>query len=358
MTSKIPTSMRAIALTKFCNPAEYNLGTLPVPKITRPDELLIRVRAASVNPVDVKLASSIGKMMGGGNFPSKLGYDLAGEVVDVGTEVSTFKKGDEVYSRVGTEHKGTLAEYCLSSVSTTALKPPSLSFAEAAAIPLAAQTALQALDVGEERVKGGLKDKVIYVPAGLSGTGSFAVQLAKNVFGAKSVITSLSPGKIKLIGELMGEGTPDVIVDYTKQKAVDVTAKQSVDFMFDTVGETVKALGVMRKGGAIVSVSMGPNGTDFKKKNPTLPTYIVYILNVVDWVLKTYTGWFGVNYTALVMVGKAKDLERLSSWVEQGKVKPIVGSVVKLSDLEGVRKGCQQCLDGKGGVGKFVVEID
>ncbi|KAN0122284.1 GroES-like protein [Hyaloscypha variabilis] len=358
MTSEIPTTMRAIALTKFCNPAEYNLGTLPVPKITRPDELLIRVRAASVNPVDVKLASSIGKMMGGANFPSKLGYDLAGEVVDVGTDVSTFKKGDEVYSRVGTEHKGTLAEYCLSSVSTTALKPASLSFAEAAAIPLAAQTALQALDVGEEQVKGGLKGKVVYVPAGLSGTGSFGVQLAKNVFGAKSVVTSLSPGKIKLIGELMGEGTPDVIVDYTKQKTVDVTGKGSVDFMFDTVGETVKSLGVIRKGGAIVSVSMGPNGTDFKKKNPTLPTYIAYILNVVDWLLRTYTGWYGVSYKALVLVGNAKDLERLSGWVQEGKVKPIVGSVVKLSDLEGVRKGCQQCLEGKGGVGKFVVEID
>jgi len=298
------------------------------------------------------------QMLTGRSFPSKLGYDLAGEVVEVGTEVSSFKKGDEVYSRVATEHKGTLAEYCLSSVSTTALKPGSLTFAEAAAIPLAAQTALQALDIGEERVKGGLKDKVVYIPAGLSGTGSFAVQMAKNVFGAKSVITSLSPGKIKLIGGLMGEGTPDVIVDYTKQKTVDVTGKRSVDFMFDTVGETIKSLGLMRKGGAIVSVSMGPNGTDFKKKNPTLPAYIAYILNVVDWALRTYTWFFGVNYKALVLVGNAKDLERLGGWVEEGKLKPIVGSVVKLSDLEGVRKGCQQCLEGKGGVGKFVVEID
>jgi len=291
-------------------------------------------------------------------FPAKLGYDLAGEVVEIGSSVSTFKKGDEVYSRVGAENKGTLAEYCLSTVSTTALKPSSLSFAEAAAIPLAAQTALQALDVGEERISGGLKGKVVYVPAGLSGTGSFAVQLAKNVFGAKSVVTSLSPGKVKLIGELMGEGTPDVIVDYTKQKTVDVTGKREVDFMFDTVGETVKGLGAVRKGGVIVSVSMGPNGTDFKKKNPALPSYIAWILNVVDWVLRTYTGWYGVEYKALVLVGNAKDLERLRGWVEEGKVKPIVGSVVKLSDMEGVRKGCQQIMDGKGGVGKFVVEID
>ena len=144
-------------------------------------------------------------------------------------------------------------------------------------------------------MEGGLEGKVVYVPAGLSGTGSFAVQLAKNVFGAKSVVTSLSPGKFKLIGELMGKGTPDVVVDYTKQKAVDVTGKGEVDFMFDTVGETIQGLKVVKKGGVIVSISLGPNGTDFKKKNPSLPTYIAYILNVVDWVLRTYAGWFGVQ---------------------------------------------------------------
>jgi NADPH:quinone reductase-like Zn-dependent oxidoreductase len=75
-------------------------------------------------------------------------------------------------------------------------------------------------------------------------------------------------------------------------------------------------------------------------------------------VFRMYTGWWGVNYSYLVMQGNAKDLQRLKGWVEEGKVKPIVGSVVKLSDIEGVRKGCQQILDGKGGVGKFVVEID
>jgi NADPH:quinone reductase-like Zn-dependent oxidoreductase len=291
-------------------------------------------------------------------WPSKIGYDLAGEVVAVGSSVSTFKTGDEVYSRVSTENRGTLAEYCLSTVSTTALKPTSLTFAEAAATPLAAQTALQALDIGEERVEGGLRGKIVYVPAGLSGTGSFAVQLAKNVFGAKTVVTSLSPSKIRMVEELMGERGPDVIVNYQKEKTVDVTGKGRVDFMFDTVGETIKGLDVVKKGGCIVSISTAPHGTSFKKKNPGLPTYLEYILNVVDWVFRTYTGWWGVNYQYLVMQGNAKDLERLRGWVGEGKVKPVVGNVVKLSDIEGVRKGCQQILDGKGGVGKFVVEID
>jgi len=147
-------------------------------------------------------------------------------------------------------------------------------------------------------------------------------------------------------------------VNYQKEKTVDVMGKGKVDFMFDTVGETIKSLGVVKKGGCIVSISTAPHGTSFKKKNPRLPTYLEYIFNVVDWVFRTYTGWWGVNYQYLFLQENAKDLERLRGWVEEGKVKPVVGSVVKLSDIEGVRKGCQQILDGKGGVGKFVVEID
>lgn len=95
--------------------------------------------------------------------------------------MTTFKVGDEVYSRVRNSYRGTIAEYTLASIATVALKPRSLSFTEAAAMPLAAQTALQALDKGERTLEGGLKGKTVYIPAGLSGTGSFAAQLAKNV---------------------------------------------------------------------------------------------------------------------------------------------------------------------------------
>ncbi|SRR6266536_4661009 len=108
-------------------------------------------------------------------FPYKIGYDLAGTVVAVGSSVSHFQPGDEVYSRAPGAYRGSVAEYALSTQPTTALKPPALSFAEAASIPLAAQTALQALDKADKALDGGLKEKTVFVPAGLSGTGSFAV---------------------------------------------------------------------------------------------------------------------------------------------------------------------------------------
>lgn len=286
-----------------------------------------------------------------------MGYDLAGVIAAVGTGVSQFKPGDEVYSRIDERYRGSIAEYALSTVSETALKPASLSFAEAAAIPLASLTALQALDLAQSTLEGGLEGKTVFIPAGLSGTGNFAVQLAKNVFGAKT-ITTLSTGKIPMIKAAMGARGPDTIVDYTKENVVNSIGKKSVDFMFDTMGQTIPALGVMKKGGLIVSISTVPNGTDFAAKNKGMPKWLVVALNLFDWLLHMWTRVWGVKYTYLVMNGNSRDLERMRGWVEEGKVAPVVGSRAKLSDIEGMRTGCQQILEGKGGVGKFVIEID
>jgi NADPH:quinone reductase-like Zn-dependent oxidoreductase len=369
--------MRAVALSNYCKPSEYQVATLPTPHISKPDELLIRVRAASVNPVDVKMASGLGKLVGkatyssssypfihiadctaSNSFPYKLGYDLAGVVAAVGTSVSNFKPGDEVYSRIPQTCRGSIAEYAISTASTTAMKPKSLSFSEAASIPLAAQTALQALYRGEEETKGGLKGKTVFIPGGLSGTGSFGVQLAKNIFGAGKVITTLSTGKIPMIKKLLGEGTPDQIVDYTKDNVVNAIGKDSVDFMFDTVGSTLATLPVMKKGSWIISISTVPSGKLMQKMEPDAPFFLKVLLDIANWFYTTLTGWKGVNYSYLHLEGNTADLDKLAKWVDEGKVKPVVGIQVRLEDIEGVRKGCQQIYDGKGGVGKLVIDID
>lgn len=198
----------------------------------------------------------------------------------------------------------------------------------------------------------------MFVPAGLSGTGSFAVQLAKNVFGAGKVITTLSTRKIPKIKELLMEGTTDQIVDYTKEDVIQSIGKGSVDFMFDTMQNTLSTISVMQQGGQIVSISTVPSGDMMRDHNPDIVFYLRYILNFADWILRSWTSWKGVNYTYMFLDGTTEDLDRLSSFVEEGKLKPIVGHTVKLSDVEGVRKGCQQIFDGKGGIGKFVIEMD
>lgn len=291
-------------------------------------------------------------------FPYKIGYDLSGVVVAVGASVSKFKPGDEVYSRVVQKNRGTIAQYAISTESTTAKKPRSLSFNEAASIPLAAQTALQALQIGQEGLDGGLLGKTVFVPGGLSGTGSFAVQLAKNVFGAGKVITTLSTGKIPKIKELLGTSAPDHIVDYTKEDISKAVEGHSIDFMFDTVNSAVSSFPLMKKGSRIVSVSATPSGSAMKEKMLDMPFYVVFLLDIADWILTMRARWNGINYKYLSLTGNTRDLERLATWVDEGKIKPIVGTTVKLSDIEGVRKGCQQIYDGKGGIGKFVIEID
>lgn len=85
---------------------------------------------------------------------------------------------------------------------------------------------------------------------------------------------------------------------------------------------------------------------------------MVYMLNFLNFFINKWTSWKGVNYSYIFMSSKTKDLDRLAQWVEEGKVKPIIGRQAKLSDLESVRAGCQELYDGKGGVGKFVIDID
>jgi len=345
-------------LTGYAQPEGYELAALPTPSIKEPDEVLIKVHATSINPVDVKVASGMTKMMVTNTFPYKLGYDVSGTVLGVGSAVTSVKVGDEVYSRVDDAHRGVIAEYAVSTESTTTLKPASLDFAQAAAIPLAAMTALQSMDLAVAHFGSeGLKGKTVLIPAGLSGTGSIALQLAKNVFGAGKIITTLSTKKIDIAKKLFGDMPTIQYIDYTKENVLEVIGKGTVDYMFDIMGQMRALLPVMKRGGMIVSVTALPPGKTAKKFMPAMPVILVHVLNAMDWFYRWSASRYGVAYSWLGIVPKAKDLERLSQWVKEGKLMPVVGRTAKLSDIEEVRKGCQEVYDGKGGVGKFVIEI-
>lgn len=225
-------------------------------------------------------------------------------------------------------------------------------------MPLVALTALQAFDVAEKYLEGGLKGKTVYVPAGLSGTGSIAVQLAKNVFGAAKVITTLSPSKINKAEELLGKGVLDQVIDYTKDNPTAVIPKGSVDFIFDTMGAGLANLHLMKKGGIILSIATLPFGPDLKRKVPHMPAVLVWILNTIGAIIQFRARRYGVEFRPHFMEGSGKDLARLGEWVEQGKIRTVVGRVAKLEDLKGVRQGALEVFNAKGGTGKFVIEIE
>lgn len=294
-------------------------------------------------------------------FPFKIGYDVSGTVVDISPEALAshpdLKPGSEVFSRVPEDCRGTASEYALSKASATFPKPQSLSHSQAAAIPLATLTSLQALDRANETLEGGLKGKTVFIPGGLSGTGSVALQLAKNAFGAAKVITTVSTSKIPKVEELLGKGVVDQIIDYTKEDPAKVIPKGSVDFMFDTMAQTVAMLNVMKKGSMIVSVSGVPFGPDLRRRTSDLPMLVGWLLNAIGSITQFRAWRYGTTYSYLFMHPSASDLSRLSQWISEGKLKPVVGRIAKFDNLQELKDGCQEVYSGKGSVGKFVIEV-
>lgn len=196
------------------------------------------------------------------------------------------------------------------------------------------------------------------VAAALSGTGMFAVQLAKNVFGAERVVATASTGKVVRVPELFGEGVVDQIVDYTRDDPVKVIGHGQVDYFYDTAKATLSYLPVMRKGGIIESISTVPSGSTMKAlTGPGLPWYVFYPLNLVDWFYTWRVGRYGVKYEYFIMHPDGKDLAEIGQYIVNGKIRVVVGREADLNDIEAVRAGCQEVFDAKGGIGKFVIKV-
>lgn len=263
-----------------------------------------------------------------------------------------------MFSRVPEQCHGTVSEYALSTVSATCPIPRTLSHIEAASIPLASLTSLQALDRADAALDGGLKGKTVFIPGGLAGTSSMAIQLAKNIFGVGKVITTVSTAKVSKVEELLGRGVVDQIIDYTKEDPATVIPSGTIDFMFDTMEQSIACLKILKKGAVIVSVSGVPFGPDLRKRSPDLPIYVSCLLNFIGGITRFRTWWHGASYSYLFMQSSASDLARLSQWINEGMLRPVVGRVARLDNLQEVRDGCQEVYSGKGGIGKFVVEVN
>ncbi|GFP88039.1 2-methylene-fuRan-3-one reductase [Phtheirospermum japonicum] len=240
-----------------------------VPEI-KEDQVLIKVAAAALNPVDFK--RRFGKFKATDSpLPTVPGYDVAGVVVKVGSQVKGLKEGDEVYGDIsekaldGPKQFGSLAEYTAVEEKLLALKPKNLDFAQAASLPLAIETAYEGLE------KAGFSEgKSILVLGGAGGVGSLVIQLAKQVFGASKVAATSSTAKLEFIKSLGA----DLAIDYTKENFEDLPEK--FDVVYDTVA--VKAI---KEGGSVVVLTgavtppgfrfvVTSNGEFLKKLNPFL----------------------------------------------------------------------------------------
>ncbi|XP_074560453.1 2-methylene-furan-3-one reductase-like isoform X1 [Curcuma longa] len=212
-------------------------------------QVLVKVVAAALNPVDFKRRQGMFKSSDSA-LPTVPGYDVAGIVVKVGSQVKNLKEGDEVYGDINekalTNPKrfGSLAEYTAVEEKLLALKPQNLDFVQAAGLPLAIETAYEGL----ERA-GFSAGKSILVLGGAGGVGSLVIQLAKHVFGASRVAATSSTGKLELLKSL----GVDLAIDYTKENFEDLTEK--FDVVYDSVGQGDKALKAVKEGGRVVGIT-------------------------------------------------------------------------------------------------------
>src|SRR6478609_4941697 len=223
--------MKAVLCEQYGGPEVLQMADdLPMPRVG-PNGVLVQVRATSVNPVDWKLREGLLDAVRPVVFPVIWGCDLSGVVAEVGPSVTLFKPGDEVYGfkdgYVAKTYRGTYAEYVVAPEKALAKKPKNLSHEEAAAVPLAALTAWQAL-LNQGRLKAGQR---VLIHAGAGGVGVMAIQIAK-AFGAYVAATASTRNQ-----ELLRELGADQPIDYTKQDFV--RTDQKFDLVLDGVGRSV-----------------------------------------------------------------------------------------------------------------------
>ena len=239
--------MKAMIIDKY-GKVPMRMAEVPTPEINE-YEVLAEIHAASINPIDFKIRDGKVKMLLKYEMPLILGNDFSGVITKVGSKVTRFKVGDEIYARPRKNKIGTFAEYIAIHEDDIALKPKDLSFEEAASIPLIGLTSYQALHDIMQLQKG----QKILIHAGSGGVGTFAIQLAK-IMGA-TVTTTASEAGANLVKSLGA----DEIINYKTEKFEDIL--KDYDAVFDTIGGTTleKSFNIIKSGGNIVSVSGMPN---------------------------------------------------------------------------------------------------
>ncbi|HEY3804795.1 MAG TPA: NADP-dependent oxidoreductase [Kofleriaceae bacterium] len=299
--------MRAVVATRHGGPDVLALVERDEPEI-RPRDVRIAVRAASLNPIDFKIRDGKLKTVLRARPPIALGCDAAGVVDRVGAEVTRFAVGDEVYARLEKERMGGLAEYAAADESVVARKPAKASFEEAAAIPLAALTSLQALREAAAVTAGAR----VLIHAGSGGVGSLAIQIAK-ILGLH-VATTTSTKNAGFVRELGA----DEVVDYTKHEPLP----HDLDAVFDTLGTTeLASIAACKRGGVVVGVGGLPDGTFARERMPAFVRPAIWLLTGKR---RRAAARAGVRFTYLFMRPDGAQLAELASWVDAGTLRPIL----------------------------------
>ncbi len=285
--------MKAIVVHEYGGPEVLKNEDWPRPE-PKENEVLVRVIASGVNPADPLIVSGKYAKQFGTHLPLIPGYDIAGVVEKTGAQITKLKIGDPIFAFV--LWGGGWAQYAVATEGEAALKPKSIGYVEAAAVPLAALTAWQAL-IDSAKLSAG---QTVLIHGGSGGVGSFAIQIAK-ARGAKVIATTSTANQ-----DLLKQLGADVAIDYTKTKFESVA--KNVDVVLDPVGRDTlaRSYAVVKKGGVVVSLVSGLDQKELDK--------------------------YGIHGVPLAAKPNADELAEIGKLIDEKKIKPIVSQVLSLTD--------------------------
>ncbi|MCI3944697.1 oxidoreductase, zinc-binding protein [Pseudomonas syringae] len=332
--------MKALTFESYGKSPEIAITHVPRPTL-KPDELLVEVYAAGLNPIDNMITTGAFKPVLKYELPAIMGSDLAGVVIEVGSAVTRFKVGDAIFASLFDLGRGSIAELVAVPEHTAALKPASLDFVQAASIPMVGLTSWQAL---KERANLRPGQKV-FIPAGSGGIGTFAIQLAKHL-GAK-VATTTSAGNVPLVRSLGA----DEVVDYKKQAFEQVV--RDCDLVLGTIrGDTIKkAIGVLKPGGLIVSL-VGPLDKAFAEAR-RMNVFFAFLFGLMSSSIIRRARKNKVTYSFLFVRPDGAQLGNIAELLERGQIKPVIDRVFPFQQA---REGLEYLAKGRA-KGKVVVTI-
>jgi NADPH:quinone reductase-like Zn-dependent oxidoreductase len=292
--------MKAVVIRRYGAAEVLQYEDVEQPKI-EPTQLLVKVRASSVNPIDWKIRQGMLSLITGNKFPKILGFDVAGDVIALGSGVTRFQVGDAIYGSTSFPGGG-YAEFAAVPENLVALKPTNLSYEEAAAVPLAALTALQALR-NEGNIQTG---QTVLINGAAGGVGVFAVQIAKVL---RAVVTGVSSTKNLDLVKSLGA---DRVIDYTQQDFTEDTAQY--DIIFDAVGK--RSLSQTKR-------VLKPNGVYIT----TIPSPEVFLESVFTAFLP------GQKAKFILEKPNTEDLLFLKQLIEAGKIRVVIDRTYPLQEL-------------------------
>jgi NADPH:quinone reductase-like Zn-dependent oxidoreductase len=333
--------MKAFVVEKYGQDGP-RAADVPEPVVGRRD-VLVRVSAASINPLDTMTRNGEFKRLIKYKPPFVLGHDVAGVITDIGTDVRDFKVGDEVYARPRDLRIGTFAEFIAIDQDDVAPKPDSLTLQEAAALPLVALAAWQIL-VDRAHLQPGQK---VLVHAGAGGLGSTVIQLAKHL-GA-TVATTAGTATADLVRNLGA----DVVLDYTKQDFSKTLS--GYDLVIDSLGgqNLEKSLTVLKPGGLAIGVA-GPPDAGFARQLGA-PSILRVVMTLLSRKVRRQAKALDVRYEFFFMRASGSQLRELGALYDAGVLRPVIDRTFPFEQTTEAMAYVEQ---GRPKAGKVVVTMD